>query len=75
LCAEFFEGNIDKSREIQLKVLDIIEAMFCEVNPIPIKTALNLMGKNVGPLRLPLVSPTKMSLEKIKSVMGEWELV
>jgi len=75
ICAEFFAGNIEASRDLQLKVFSTVEAMFCEVNPIPIKTALNLMGKNVGPLRLPLVPPSDASLEKIKTALKEWHLI
>ena len=48
------EGKIKESRELQLKALPLVHALFSEVNPIPVKAALNLMGKEVGPLRLPL---------------------
>lgn len=75
MCADFFAGNIEKSRDLQLKALNMVDAMFCEVNPIPLKTALNLMGKNVGALRLPLVPPSDTSLEKIKSALKEWNLI
>ncbi|MCL2740173.1 MAG: dihydrodipicolinate synthase family protein, partial [Oscillospiraceae bacterium] len=59
----------------QLKIMDIVDAMFCEVNPIPVKTALNLMGKNVGPLRLPLVPPSPENLDKIKTELQKWNLI
>ena len=51
---EYIKGNTEKSLEIQLKYLDLINALFIETNPIPVKTSLNLMNKNVGNLRLPL---------------------
>lgn len=54
MVAYFHQGNIAASRKIQLDMKHLIDALFCESNPIPVKTALNLMGKNVGPLRLPL---------------------
>ena len=54
ICAKFFAGDIAGSRELQLKAIPLINALFSEVNPIPVKAALNLMGKEVGPLRLPL---------------------
>lgn len=54
ICEMFFKGNIEGSRNLQLKALPLIDALFCEVNPIPVKAALNLMGKNVGIPRLPL---------------------
>ncbi len=65
MVMEYLEGDRDKALEIQLKYLDVIHALFCEVNPIPVKAALNMMGKNAGPLRLPL---TEMS-EKNKAVL------
>lgn len=54
ICASFLRGDVEKSREMQLAALPLIDALFCEVNPIPVKAALNLMGREVGPLRLPL---------------------
>ena len=54
IVALFLEGKVKESRELQLKALPLVHALFSEVNPIPVKAALNLMGKEVGPLRLPL---------------------
>ena len=54
ICELFFKGDIEGSRKLQLKALPLIDALFCEVNPIPVKAALNLRGKNVGEPRLPL---------------------
>lgn len=54
IVARFMAGDIEGSRELQLKLLPLIHALFCEVNPIPVKTALNLMGMEAGPLRLPM---------------------
>lgn len=54
ICELFFKGDVEGSRKLQLKALPLIDALFCEVNPIPVKAALNLMGKNVGEPRLPL---------------------
>ena len=50
----YLHGKVEESRALQLKYLSLIDALFCEVNPIPVKEALNLMGKDVGPVRLPL---------------------
>jgi len=75
ICQEYFDGNIEASCNLQLKIMDIVDAMFCEVNPIPVKTALNLMGKNVGPLRLPLVPPSPENLDKIKTELQKWNLI
>ena len=54
IVALFLEGKIKESRELQLKALPLVHALFSEVNPIPVKAALKQMGKEVGPLRLPL---------------------
>lgn len=67
IVMEYLEGDREKALELQLKYIDVIHALFCEVNPIPVKAALNLMGKNAGALRLPL---TEMS-EKNKAVLAE----
>jgi len=55
IVEKFFENNILESRKIQLKVLSLVNALFCETSPIPIKTAMNLMGMSVGDCRLPLI--------------------
>ena len=54
IVALFMEGKVEESRKLQLRALPLIKALFSEVNPIPVKAALNLMGKEVGPLRMPL---------------------
>jgi len=54
LCESFFKGEVSKSKDLQLLLNPLIKAMFIEVNPIPVKKALNLMKKSVGGLRLPL---------------------
>lgn len=66
LCMEFFRGHIKKSSRMQLHALPLIKSLFCEVNPIPVKRALNLMGKDVGPLRMPL---TEMTVEHEKELI------
>ncbi len=66
IVMEYLEGDREKALELQLKYIDVIHALFCEVNPIPVKAALNLMGKNAGGLRLPL---TEIS-EKNKAVLA-----
>ena len=52
ICASYFSGDVKTSAALQLQAIPLIQALFCEVNPIPVKAALNLMGKNVGPMRL-----------------------
>ena len=67
ICADFENGKIEKSREQFLRLLDLIHALFIEVNPIPIKTAMNLLGYGVGKLRLPLCDMETANLEKLKN--------
>ena len=54
IVAKYLEGNVAESRDLQLRAIPLIKALFSEVNPIPVKAAMNLMGKAVGPVRLPL---------------------
>lgn len=54
ICSRFFEGDVDGSRELQLQAVPLVEALFCEVNPIPVKKAAELMGLCGGTLRMPL---------------------
>lgn len=66
LVYKFLEGDIKGSRELQLKLKPLIDALFIEVNPIPVKTAMNLLGFNVGNLRLPLAEMEDKNLEVLK---------
>ncbi len=64
---EYLKGNVENSRKLQLKVIPLIKALFSEVNPIPVKEALNIIGFDFGEPRLPLVKLTidnKIKLEK-----------
>ena len=65
ICAAWFSGDTAKSLELQLKALPLIEQLFCEVNPIPVKKAMQLMGVDCGPLRMPL---TEISPEHEKNL-------
>ena len=60
---------------LQLKLKPLCDALFCEVNPIPVKTALNLMGLEAGELRLPLCPPADASVEKLKLALSAWNLL
>ena len=61
--------------KLQLELKDFSDAMFCEVNPIPVKTALNLLGWDMGPLRLPLCAPSEASLAKIRTALEQQGLL
>ena len=63
------EGDVKKSCKLQLQAIELIDALFCEVNPIPVKTALNLMGKEVGPLRAPLCTMEAANEEKLRKAL------
>ncbi|MGN1165685.1 MAG: 4-hydroxy-tetrahydrodipicolinate synthase [Lachnospiraceae bacterium] len=65
ICEKFFKGDVEGSRKLQLRALPLIEQLFCEVNPIPVKRAMALMGKDCGPLRMPL---TQISAEHEKTL-------
>ncbi|WP_294513970.1 4-hydroxy-tetrahydrodipicolinate synthase [uncultured Intestinimonas sp.] len=63
------EGRFEEAARLQLDHMDLIDALFCEVNPIPVKAALNLMGKDVGGLRLPLCDISPANLEVLRAAM------
>ena len=75
MCCCMLDKNYDLAREIQLKYLKLINALFCEVNPIPVKTAMNLMGMNAGPLRLPLCDMEDNTLARLKSELAALDLI
>lgn len=75
ICEYMLRGEYEKARELQFKYLPLIDALFCEVNPIPVKTALNLMGFNVGPLRLPLCDMEDDTLCKLKNCLKSVNLI
>ena len=72
IVAKFMEGKVEESRDMQLKALPLIHALFCEVNPIPVKTALNLMGKEVGSLRMPMTEMEDAHQEVLKKTMKDF---
>lgn len=75
LCKAYLDGECTKATKMQLDLLDLVNALFIEVNPIPVKTAINLMGKNGGNLRLPLVDMADDTLAKLKAVMAKHSLI
>lgn len=69
MVMHYLEGNLAEARRLQLDMKPLIDALFCESNPIPVKTALNLMGKEVGPLRLPLTEMEDHTLARLTHEM------
>jgi len=75
MCQAFFDGDIETARAIQRKGLNLVDALFSEVNPIPVKTAMNLMGLEVGPLRMPLSPMTEANKAAMAKVMKEYGIL
>jgi 4-hydroxy-tetrahydrodipicolinate synthase len=77
MVKKFLDGDLEGSREIQLKTLDLIKVLFIpgEVSPVPVKTALNLMGMNVGAPRLPLIEMSEKNVELLKSELKSYGLI
>lgn len=75
ICAAYFAGDTAKSAKLQLDAIPLITELFAEVNPIPVKAAMNLMGKNVGPMRLPLTAMEPQNQEKLKAAMTAYGIL
>lgn len=72
ICAKWFAGDMKGSRELQLRALPLVDALFSEVNPIPVKKAMELLGHEMGGLRMPLTELTKPNEEKLLKAMREF---
>ncbi|MGN0335728.1 MAG: 4-hydroxy-tetrahydrodipicolinate synthase [Lachnospiraceae bacterium] len=68
----YLNGDTTESMELQLKAIPLVEQLFCEVNPIPVKAAMNLMGFEVGPLRMPLSDMEAAHVENLKTAMKDF---
>lgn len=75
MCRAALDGDFVKARKMQIEALDVIENLFTEVNPIPVKAAMNLQGKNVGPLRLPLTQMEKPHEDVLAKAMKEYGIL
>lgn len=75
ICAKFFAGDVEGSRKLQLEALELINNLFIEVNPIPVKKALNLMGMGAGPLRRPLTEMEEATSAKLEVSMKAYGLL
>lgn len=72
ICAKFFEGDIEESARLQLKAIPLIGQLFCEVNPIPVKKAMKLMGMDCGPVRMPLTELTPEHEKTLAQAMKDY---
>lgn len=75
ICAKFASGDLAGSLELQLKAIELIGALFCEVNPIPVKKAMNLMGLEAGTLRRPLTEMEDANAAKLEKAMKDYGLL
>lgn len=74
MCEKFFEGDVKGSAELQLRALPLVDQLFCEVNPIPVKKAMQLIGMDCGGLRMPLTELTKAHEESLARAMKDFGL-
>ena len=72
---DYLEGNFEYAKKIQLTSLELVDALFCEVNPIPVKSALNMIGYNFGKPRLPLIEMSDKGKEKMKTALENYTLL
>ena len=75
LCQAMLDGEVKKAAELQIEAAELIHQLFIEVNPIPVKAALNLMGKRVGPLRMPLCDMEDEHLKTLRTAMKEYGIL
>lgn len=75
ICAKYFAGDTAGSCELQLRALDLCDALFCEVNPIPVKMGLNLMGLEAGSLRMPLTDMDEANIPKLQSALKNFGII
>ena len=75
MTQKYFEGNVEEATKMQLDVIDLTDALFIEVNPIPVKHALNLMGFDFGIPRLPLIELSDKNKKVMKEVMEKHQLI
>lgn len=75
ICAKYFEGNVEESARLQLEAIELTSALFSEVNPIPVKKALNLMGLEAGTLRRPLTEMEDATAAKLEQAMKNYGIL
>ncbi len=75
ICQLYFDGKVKEAAKLQIAFTDLADALFCETNPIPAKTAMRLMGYAAGPLRLPLSEMEPENLEKLKKALKAHDLI
>ncbi len=72
MCQKFFDGDVEGARKIQLDAIELISSLFCEVNPIPVKKAIELQGRDTGVLRMPLTEMEAPNADRLAKAMKEF---
>ena len=75
ICAKYFAGEVEESARLQLEAIELIAALFSEVNPIPVKKAMNLMGLEAGALRMPLTEMEEANAAKLEKAMRDYGIL
>ena len=75
ICEKFFNGDVEGSCKLQTKAAELCDALFCEVNPIPVKKALDLMGMEVGMLRMPLTEMDEANVPRLEKAMRDFGII
>lgn len=75
ICQKFFDGDVEGSRKMQLEAMELCSALFCEVNPIPVKKALSLMGMCSGALRMPLTQMEEPNAQRLERAMKAYGIL
>lgn len=75
ICQLYFDGRVEESARLQIEYCDLIDALFCEVNPIPVKTAMNILGWNAGELRMPLSPMEAPNVERLRAALKAHDLI
>ena len=75
MCAKYLAGDVAEAAQMQLDAIDLIEALFCEVNPIPVKKAMNLLGNKGGIVRRPLTEMEPEHAKVLEEEMKKYGLI
>ncbi len=75
ICSKFLSGDIKESNKIQRKYYELMSDLFCDVNPIPVKAAMNILGFECGECRMPLDNLNSSNFEKLKNAMRKYKLI
>lgn len=75
MVQSFLKGDLEESQKMQINMINLVNALFCEVNPIPVKAAMNEMGMNVGKCRMPLVDISEKGLNTVRAALSEYGLL